>query len=236
MRTLLVTGTLVTLLTTGALYLGLRWDLGLPASIAFYAVGYNVLVVLVKFVLAPRGLYEINQDVAFEAHIPLDETGGALLTATLVFLLYAVALWILYRLARTRIARLIADRRLRVGRRRPGLRTVVLVVAALAVLLAGSGFVVVFAFLLAETGTEYLSFVFSSSVSLLVGLTLAGAAALASLAFAATAERARLAGDVALLASLFWLALAFLALYHVLWVVYVLVLTSIWPLKTVVPK
>jgi hypothetical protein len=36
--------------------------------------------------------------------------------------------------------------------------------------------------------------------------------------------------------TLFWLGLGFLALYHVLWIVYVLVLGSIWPLKTVVPK
>ena len=36
--------------------------------------------------------------------------------------------------------------------------------------------------------------------------------------------------------SFFWVGLYFLALYHVLWVVYVLVLTSIWPLKVVTPK
>jgi hypothetical protein len=36
--------------------------------------------------------------------------------------------------------------------------------------------------------------------------------------------------------SFFWIGLYFLALYHVLWVVYVLVLTSTWPLKVVTPK
>jgi hypothetical protein len=42
--------------------------------------------------------------------------------------------------------------------------------------------------------------------------------------------------DVGAIVSLFWLGLGFLALYHVLWVVYVLVLGSIWPLRTVTPK
>ena len=45
-----------------------------------------------------------------------------------------------------------------------------------------------------------------------------------------------LVGDAALLVSVFWLGLGFLALYHALWVVYVLVLTSIWPLKVITPK
>ena len=59
--TLLAAGAVVAVLTTGALYVVLRSDLGLPASIALLAVGYNALVVLVKFVLAPRGLYEVSE-------------------------------------------------------------------------------------------------------------------------------------------------------------------------------
>jgi hypothetical protein len=43
-------------------------------------------------------------------------------------------------------------------------------------------------------------------------------------------------GNAAVLVSFFWLGLYFLVLYHVLWVVYVLVLFSLWPLKVVVPK
>ena len=56
------------------------------------------------------------------------------------------------------------------------------------------------------------------------------------MAFAQASDRARIVGDAALFASFFWFGLYFLALYHVLWVVYVLVLTSIWPLKVVTAK
>ncbi len=42
--------------------------------------------------------------------------------------------------------------------------------------------------------------------------------------------------DYGTIVTVFWLGLGFLALFHVLWIVYVLVLGSIWPFKTVVPK
>lgn len=60
--------------------------------------------------------------------------------------------------------------------------------------------------------------------------------ALAGATLGSTAERAQLVGEVALLVSVFWVGLAFLALYHALWVIYVLVLTSIWPLRVITPK
>ena len=85
-------------------------------------------------------------------------------------------------------------------------------------------------------GIDYLDFVFSSGVSLLIACALAGATALAALAFDASSKRAHAVGDATMYVSFFWVGLYFLALYHVLWVVYVLVLTSIWPLKVVTPK
>jgi hypothetical protein len=86
------------------------------------------------------------------------------------------------------------------------------------------------------SGAQYLEFVFTSAGSFTIAVVLAAAATLAGLAFKGTGERAAALGDVALFVSFFWVGLAFLALYHVLWVVYLLVLTSIWPLKVVVPK
>ncbi len=70
----------------------------------------------------------------------------------------------------------------------------------------------------------------------MAGVALAGAVVLARLALTSTAERARAVGDATLLASVFWVGVAYLALYHALWVVYVLVLTSLWPLKVVTSK
>jgi hypothetical protein len=220
---LLLIGVVVGLATTGALYLVLRRDLGLPATIALFAVGYNALVVLVKFVLSPEALYEHSEAGTLEAFIDPSDSVAATFISSSVFVLYAIALVVIYRVCRRRL----------VERRRPSWKRV-LVIALLsgAVLFATGGLPLLLLF----GGLEYIDFVFSSAVSGLVALALAGAVALAAVAFRSTAERAQLVGDVALLVSVFWIGLAFLALYHALWVVYVLVLTAIWPLKVITPK
>jgi hypothetical protein len=43
-------------------------------------------------------------------------------------------------------------------------------------------------------------------------------------------------GDATLLAGFFWLGLALILLYHVMWVVFLLTLVSIWPFRTYTPK
>jgi hypothetical protein len=220
---LLVTGVLVGLATTGALYLVLRRDLGLPASIALFAVGYNALVVLVKFVFSPEALYEHSEAGSFEAWFDPSETGEAIIISSCVFALYALALMVIYRVCRRRL----------VERRRSSWKRVVVIAILTAAALFATGGIPL---LLLFGGLEYVDFVFSSAVSGLVALALAGAVALAAVAFRSAAERAQLVGDVALLVSVFWIGLAFLALYHALWVVYVLVLTAIWPLKVITPK
>ena len=58
---LLTTATIVAAICGVLLFWGLRSDLGLPATVAVYAVVFNVLVIGVKLVLGPRGYYEVNQ-------------------------------------------------------------------------------------------------------------------------------------------------------------------------------
>jgi hypothetical protein len=62
------------------------------------------------------------------------------------------------------------------------------------------------------------------------------AAVLAYKAFDEVEKRAVRLGDATLLASFFWLGLALIVLYHVMWVVLLLTLVSIWPFRTYTPK
>lgn len=230
--TLMLAAVLIGAVTVGALLWGVRSDLGLPAKVAVYAAGYNALIVLVKFVLAPDGFYEVNQEISLTGLLTLGDTEGAVLTALLVFALYLIAYVVIYRLYRRRLpGRSVDAARVRRG---------ILAVLGGALLLSAVGgsvltFLVV-PILISGSALEYLQFVFTSSASVLIALALAGAVSLAALAFRSAAERAALVGDAAVLVSFFWLGLYFLALYHTLWVVYVLILTSIWPLRAVVPK
>jgi hypothetical protein len=213
----------VALITGIALYLGLHFELGLPASIAVFAVGYNLLVVFVKFVVGPQALYDASE--AGKVTSDLGDQATATITAIGIGAAYLFAFWLLYRLARRRLE----------NRSKGGAAGWVLVAVVL-VLLFVSGLLPLLLLLFALVGGEYVGFVFSSAASLVAAAALALAVSLALLTLTSTAERARVAGDATLLVAVFWVGAAYLALYHVLWVVYILVLTSIWPLKVVTSK
>jgi len=223
LATLLPTGALVGLLTTAALFVVLRRDLGLPTAVTLFAVGYNALVVLVKFVLGPRSVYEASVQGKLNGYVAPSDTSAAVAIACGLFLLYAAVLFVVYRISR----------RVRMGPRPARVRrAVVVAVVAAAVVIATGGVPL----LMLLGGLEYASYVFTTGVSGLVTLALGIAIWLAAKTFLGTAERAQVVGDAALLVSVFWIGLAFLALYHALWVVYVLALTTIWPLKVITPK
>ena len=223
--TLLLVAVTIAFVTTVAIWLGLRFDLGFPTAVIVYTIGWNVLVVLAKFAFGPRGFYEVNQEVDIEVLlVSLEDPLGAVLGGALIFALYAGVYALIYFGFRGGVSKT----PIVVGS---------LIVGAILLSAASGAFVLLLIPLfLAEGGFDYLHYVFTSSVSLVVGLMLAGAVTLAMLAFRSAAQQARVVGDAAILVSLFWVGLAFLAVYQALWVVYILVLTSIWPLKTVTPK
>src|SRR5262245_7593234 len=101
--TLLLTAVCVGALTMGALYLALTADLGLPRTIALYVVGFNALVVLVKFVLSPEALYEHSEAGSLEVFFDLNRGWDTAVVALAVFALYAGALYLVYRVCRRRL-------------------------------------------------------------------------------------------------------------------------------------
>ena len=218
--------------TTGALYVAMRRDLKLPVTVALYAVGYEALVVAVKFGLALYGLYEVNRRVPIKETIfGINDVVGATVTALVIFALYFVVYGVLYRWARRRV-RHVERSPTTAPRPSPVLATVAVVVSLLG--LGAGGWVLVIA--TTEPMAQYVGFVFSSGVAGLTALALIAATALAAMVFRSTAEQVRILGTANLLFNVFLVGLVFLVLFHVLWVVYILVVTSVWPLSTVVPK
>ncbi len=89
--------------TTAAVYLAVRRDLKLPVRVAFYAAAYEALVVIVKFGLAPYGLYHVNEHVTItESLFGIDDAAGATATAVVIFALYFAVYGLLYLWARPR--------------------------------------------------------------------------------------------------------------------------------------
>ena len=229
---LVSTGALIAAATMVALWFAVRNDLGLPQRTAVFAVCYMGLVILVKFVLAPAGVYEVAQRVTLQIYVPFNQPVGAALASGVVLLRYVGVYALIYRPFRRRVVASDPAKR-----RKVLVAGVAFPAIAVALLMAGTGGAfLVLPLLFLAGGTEYLGVVFSSSVALLVVVALVGACALAAAAFKSAADRAQLVGDASILVSFFWLGLFFLVLFHVLWVVYMLVVFSLWPLKVVVPK
>ena len=82
---------------------------------------------------------------------------------------------------------------------------------------------------------SYLFYIFST-FGAAIALALILAAFLAYRTFDEVEKRAVRLGDATLLASFFWLGLALIVLYHVMWVVFLLTLVSVWPFRTYTPK
>jgi hypothetical protein len=227
LASLALIGAVIAGVTTAVLYTIVRRDLGLPSRVAASLAVAFVLIALVKFVLAPLGLYEVNAVKALDDYFgTIADPVGAVITAIIVFGLYALGYGIIYR----------------IGRRGAGFRwpirvrgrTFVMGLVGLILVVVSGVWVIVLA-VLAAPG-QYLEFVFSSGAGVIVAVALAIAATLIGSAFRTLDRQPQVVAEVGAIVSLFWLGLGFLALFHVLWIVFVLVLGSIWPLRTVVPK
>lgn len=232
LASLALIGAVIAGVTTLALYAIVRRDLRLPSRVATSLAFAFVLIALVKFVLAPLGLYEVNAVRAFEdISGTVADRDGAVITAAAVFGLYALGYSIIYRLGRGERAP-IARRRVDRDRAWSRGRWIAMGIVLVLLVIPGLGFLVL---VVLSAPRQYLEFVFSSGVGILVAAALAMAATLIGSAFR-NLDRQPQVVDVGTIVTLFWLGLGFLALFHVLWIVYVLVLGSLWPLKTVVPK
>lgn len=194
--------------------------LGVPRTAVIASAAGALCVVVAKFTFAPLGFYDANQDRAF--NLPAESFLGVAIVATglAILALYAGALRFLYALLLARVGE-------------PDGATLVVRGVAAALALAG---VFVLGAVVIGTPFEYLEFVTSSIAAGGVALSLLFAVAAFAIAFTSTAARAKAAGDVGVYTALFGLSLAFLVVFHVLWIVYLLTLTAIWPLRTVAPK
>ena len=231
LATLVGVGSLVAVLTGAGLYLVVRRDLRLGTAAAICAAGGGVLIVTVKFVLSPFGLYEMNARKPLEALGASVGTGaGTMLVAGLVCTLYITAYGVIYRVVTGLMVtgRPVSDL---------GLKIITIAVGVLVFgSVFGGGAIAAMVTVVFWDALNYVTVVAASSVGVAVGVTLAITSALTAAVFHDAGKRERVVGDATLTVSVFWLGIAFLALYHVLWVIYILILVTLWPLKVVTPK
>lgn len=221
-----VGGTLV-LTTFLLLYAGVRTALPRARLLALYAVFYNALLIVVKFVLAPAAF--VNTQARPTTFINLGDPFMALLATVTVFILYSAAFLVLFA-----IHRQIARKALRIPVLVKPIGTGVIVALVCIgivcfVLFAVAALVLLIPFFV------YLGYVFASALGLVIAVALVAAVIVANEAFREAEKQAIALRDMTVLTSFAWIGLAFIAVYHALWFVYILLLLSLWPLKLLAP-
>jgi hypothetical protein len=78
--------------------------------------------------------------------------------------------------------------------------------------------------------------VFTSVTGGAVAVVLLGATGLVTGAFLTADDRAQILARASMITTITWLAIAFVVLFQALWVVFMLAIVAVWPLRTVTPK
>jgi hypothetical protein len=218
-------GLSVMVLTLALLRAGLRGVL--PRSGVFLGAmfGYSALLVLVKFALGPLALYVQSEHNGF---VVLSSDNTSLLyviafpaLAAITALLYGLTFFLLFLYYRSRLRR-------RLGihvRVEQGFTALLVTMFSIGGAAAVTG-IGLFGFL------EYvLSFLVFPVLAALLALALVGALVLCAVAFHEANEQAVLMRNVTVLSTFAWVGLAFIAAYHILWLVFILTLIALFPLK-----
>jgi hypothetical protein len=231
-----LTGVAAIVLTAGLFGYIYRLGLGFGRTVLVLAAGYNALIAAVKLGLAPAALYQANREQAFDAAFgDPNDLWYYLGVGSGVLLLYLLAFGVMYGVFRRRFRRrsLPSEPPPEQGGRWSN-RTIV-IGAVVLVAITGSILWIMPVVYVGFPTFSYLFYIFST-FGAAITLALVLAAFLAYKSFDEVEKRAVRLGDATLLASFFWLGLALILLYHVMWVVFLLTLVSIWPFRTYTPK
>ena len=232
----LVAGVAAIVLTAGLFGYIYRLGLGFGGTVLVLAAGYNALIATVKLGLAPAAFYQANREQAFDTALgDPNEVWFYLGVGSGVLLLYLLVFGVMYAVFRRRFRRrsLPSDPPPEQGGRWSNSN---IVVGAVVLVAFAASFVWIMPVVYIGFPTfSYLIYI-SSTFGAAIMLALVLAAVLAYKSFDEVEKRAFRLGDATILASFFWLGLALIVLYHVMWVVFLLTLVSIWPFRTYTPK
>ncbi len=218
-----------------------RLNLGFGRSALVLALGYNATIVVIKFIISPVGFYKSGeQGLDFQNFNP-NTSIYYLATAAFIFALYFFVFRLIYRHFEARLHRdasaprpnfLIRTKEF--SKRHKFLLGLVI----LATILTGGGILMVplvVAFVAAPDQYGYLIRVAAAmAIPLLAAIVLAIYVAYKS--FDEVSKQAVATGNAALLSTFFWIGVCLIAAYHIMWVILMITLVSLWPFNTTTSK
>jgi len=177
-------------------------------------------IAVAKFALGPLGFFDQTRGRTIETFV--GQQTLILLAGLAILVLYVVAIYVIRGIARGRVADA------------PKGRTWALVGVLLGLVAIGLAMPIVV--VLAAGPLVYLRLIFTSAVGVGVTVALLAATGLVTGAFLTAEDSAQVLARASMLTTAMWIAIAFVLLFQALWVVFMLTLVAVWPLRTVTPK
>jgi len=204
----------------------------LSRSAMTLTLGYASAIAFVKFCLSPTGLYKVSTEGGLSVqggispNDPLFYIGAGLV----IFLLYIFVFWKMYKHAKRRYT---GDAK-QISTKGVVLRIIGGILLAVCVLAAAYAGLLMFPSA-AGSAFDYLGYIIGG-VGIPVLLALVAAVIMARKGFAETTSLAISTGQPALIAAFFWVGLAVILLFHIMWVIFMVTLIQLWPFNTYTPK
>lgn len=239
------TGIFLIIATTILLWYAAK-TIGLGRGWFLLALAYNSLIILIKFVLSPSSLYQQTYRLdALSFDFNPNVQGGYIWVGALVLLLYAGAFAIIYAVYRKKMktALLVSSpqpsqsSQVASTESKHSINFFLKAIIIIGILFLGviTRFLFVplfFAMIFAGPAFSYVQYVFTGTgLVLLIAIIITIFLAIGAFEKATyTAVEMR---DGAVLATFFFLGISLIFIYHVLWVIYMGTLISIWPFKVI---
>lgn len=192
---------------------GTTWRAAIALAGGFAAIA------IAKFGMGPTALYQGNGVEPFQNVGGARSGGMVVLIAVVVGALYLAATWLLAVLFRPTEPPDGPSGKVVIG----------LTAFAVAAVIFAS-------FFISTAANQYIDFAMTGLEASGIALALFVAAGLVAVAFRGTAVRSKALGKASMYITVLWVAIAFLLVFQVLWVVFLLAIVSIWPFKSVTPK
>ena len=176
-------------------------------------------IALAKFAMGPTALFQGNRRTEISSLVSMDSGALILWIAVSILVLYVGAVWFLA-----------AAFRPAPPPDGPSYRPAV---ACLLIAVAGGIGTTIF---VTTAAGSYLAFIITGLEATGIAVALFIATLLVAGAFRDTAQRSRALGATSMYVTVAWVAICFLLVFQVLWIVFLLAVVAIWPLKTVTPK